>query len=66
MDITSLTEADQAIRVNDIDLGEDITILNDPELVVVRISSRSAEVMEEPVAAEEAVEAQEADAATKE
>ena len=66
LDITSLTEADQAIRVNDIDLGEDITILNDPELVVVRISSRSAEVMAEPVAAEEAVEAQEADAATKE
>ena len=66
LDITSLTEADQAIRVNDIDLGEDITILNDPELVVVRISSRSAEVMAEPVAAEEPVEAQEADAATKE
>ena len=66
INITSLTEPDQAIRVNDIDLGEDVTLLNDPELVVVRISSRPAEVTEEPVTAEEAFEAPEAAAETEE
>ena len=66
LDTTSLTEPDQAIRVNDIELGEEVSILNDPELVVVRISSRPAEVIEEPVAVEEAVEAPETAAETEE
>jgi large subunit ribosomal protein L25 len=65
VDISSFTEPGQAIRVKDIALGEDITILNGPELVVVKISFRPVEklveeVVEKPVeVAEEAVEAPE-------
>jgi len=65
VDISSFTEPGQAIRVKDIALGEDITILNDPELVVVKISFRPVEkveevVVEKPVGVvEEAVEAPE-------
>jgi large subunit ribosomal protein L25 len=59
VDISSLTETEQAIRVEDIDIDKDITVLNDPELVVVKISSRPVEKIEEEVVevAEEAVEA---------
>ena len=62
VDISSLTEPGQAIRVKDVALGEAITILNDPELVLVKISKRPvAEVEEEAVeeaaeVAEEAIE----------
>jgi large subunit ribosomal protein L25 len=65
VDISSFTEPGQAIRVKDIALGEDITILNGPELVVVKISFRPVEKLEEVVVekpvevAEEAVEAPE-------
>jgi len=47
LDISTLTEPKQTIRVKDIKLGRGITILNDPELVVVRISSRHVEKVEE-------------------
>jgi large subunit ribosomal protein L25 len=69
VDISSLTEPDQTIRVKDVILGEDITVLNNPELVVVKISLRPVEKVEEKVVekveeevveeAEEAVEAPE-------
>jgi large subunit ribosomal protein L25 len=67
VDISSFTEPGQAIRVKDITLGEDIAVLNDPELVVTKISWRPVEKIEveEEVAeelvevAEEAVEAPE-------
>ena len=58
--LSSLTEAEQAIRVRDIILAEEITILNAPEIIVVKISSRPIEVVEEVVTAEEAGEAPEA------
>ena len=55
LDISSLTEREQMIRVKDIKLGRGITILNDPELAVVKISSwhveRVEEAVETPVAA---------------
>jgi len=66
VDISSLTETDQTIRVKDVILDEDITVLNNPELVVVKISTRPVEKVEEKVVekvveaaevAEEAVEA---------
>jgi large subunit ribosomal protein L25 len=67
VDISSLTEPDQAIRVKDVTLEEDIAVLNNPDLVVVKISLRPVEKVEEKVvekveeevveAAEEAVEA---------
>jgi large subunit ribosomal protein L25 len=59
VDISSFTEPGQTIRVKDITLDKDITVLNDPELVVVKISFRPVEKVEEEVVevAEEAVEA---------
>jgi len=67
VDISSFTEAGQAIRVKDIALDKDITVLNGPELVVVKISFRPVEKVEEVVVekpaevaeVEEAVEAPE-------
>jgi large subunit ribosomal protein L25 len=56
LDLTQLTEAEQAIRVKDIRLGEEVTVSNDPEVVVVKISSRPVEVVEEVVAEQVAVE----------
>ena len=54
VDLSSLTEAEQSIRVKDVVLDEEITVLNDPELVVVKISARPRveEVVEEVVAEE--------------
>jgi len=61
VDISSFTEPGQAIRVKDIALDKDITVLNDSELVVVKISWRAVEKVEEEVVevAEEAVGAPE-------
>jgi large subunit ribosomal protein L25 len=64
VDISFLTEPEQTIRVKDVTLDKDITVLNDPELVVAKISSRPVEKIEEEVVevveeAEEAVEAPE-------
>jgi large subunit ribosomal protein L25 len=67
VDISSLTELDQAIRVKDVTLDKDITVLNNPELVVVKISSRPVEKVEEKVVEAEAEEvAEEAAEAPKE
>lgn len=57
VDISFLTELDQAIRVKDVSLDKDITVLNNPDLVVAKISPRPVEkivekVVEEAVAAE--------------
>ena len=59
LDISSLTESEQVLRVKDIELEKGVTVLNDPEVVVAKISAlRVEEVVEEVV--EEAVEAPEA------
>jgi len=62
IDISSLAEPEQTIRVKDVTLDKDIAVLNDPELVVVKISSRPVEKIEEEVVevVEEAVEEGEA------
>ncbi len=65
VDISSLTEPEQTIRIKDVALDKDITVLNNPELVVVKISSRPVEKIEEEVA-EEAVEAPEEAAPSEE
>jgi len=59
LDISSLTESDQVLRVKDIEMEKGVTVLNDPEVVVAKISARRVEeeVVEEVV--EEAVEAPE-------
>jgi len=52
IDLTPLTEPEQVVRVGDIELETEITVLNDPELAVVRITSRPVEKIEEVVVAE--------------
>ena len=52
LDLNSLTESEQAMRVKDIELDREITVLNDPELVMVKVSVRRVEKVEEPVIAE--------------
>ena len=59
VDLSSLTEREQAIRVENVILGKEVTILNDPELVMVKIGSRPKEKVEEVAEAIEAVEAPE-------
>ncbi len=58
LDISSLAEVNQTIRVRDIKLGDDVTILNNPDVVVVKISERPVEeVVEKPPVAAAAPEA---------
>ena len=59
LDLSSLTEAEQAIQVKDITLGEGITVFDDPEYIVVKVSALPVEKVEE-VVVEEVVEAPEA------
>lgn len=59
VDLSGLTELDQAIRVKDIAL-KDVAIMNEPELVVVKISLRPIEKVEEVKPAVEEVVAAEA------
>ncbi len=58
VDISVIKEADESVRVKDIVLP-DVTIMNEPDLVIAKISARPVEVVEEakPVAAAEGVEA---------
>ena len=56
LDLSSLTEPDQVLRVRDVKLDKEITILNDLELVIVRISAQRVEKVEEEVVVEEAIE----------
>ncbi len=63
LDVSALTEAEQALRVRDIKLAEDITVLNDPDVVLARISVRRAEKVEEVVVAEAEAAAEAAEAA---
>ncbi len=54
LDISSLTESEQVLRVKDIELEKGVTVLNAPEVVVAKISARRVEeVVEEAVEAPE-------------
>jgi len=71
LDVTSLAEPDQSLRVKDVVVEEGVAVLNNPELVVARISIRRIEkppeVVKEKVPAAEAVgEAEEAEAPEEE
>lgn len=62
VDLSILTELDQAVRVKDIAI-ENVEVLNEPELVIVKISARPIEKVEEvKPAVEEAVAAEAAPA----
>jgi len=68
LDVTSLAEPDQSLRVKDVVVEKGVAILNNPELVVAKISIRRIEkppeVVKEKVPAAEAGE--EAEAAEEE
>ena len=55
VDISPLEEVEQAIFVRDITLGPDITVLTDPDQMVVKVSEARVEEVVEEVVAEEAV-----------
>ncbi|MFB0559295.1 MAG: 50S ribosomal protein L25 [Dehalococcoidales bacterium] len=60
LNLSSLNEVGQTIQVKDVTLGEGVTIINDPEHLVVKISLRPVEKVEEVVVEEAVVEAPEA------
>jgi large subunit ribosomal protein L25 len=55
VDLSPLEEVGQAIYVRDIPLSPDITVHNDPDQMVVKVSEIRVEKVEEVVAAEEVV-----------
>ena len=65
VDLISLTERGQAIKVEDLALGKEVAILNDSRLAIVKISARPKEKVEE-VVVEEVVEAETAEAPSAE
>jgi large subunit ribosomal protein L25 len=54
VDLSSLVQLGDAIHVRDIHLGADITVINDPDEMIARISQTSAARAEEAEEAEEA------------
>jgi large subunit ribosomal protein L25 len=59
VDISPIVTADQMIRVKDIQLGKDVTIINDPDVVVARIAVEQIEkAVEKPGEAAEAAAAE--------
>ena len=57
IDISNLNEVGDSIHVRDLNLGEEIIIINDPEEMIARISQPAAARSEEDAAAEEAAAA---------
>lgn len=53
VDISKLAEIGDSIHVSDLDLGEGVTIINDPEDMIVRATAPAVQVTEEEEAAEE-------------
>jgi large subunit ribosomal protein L25 len=52
VDVTPLVTADQLVRVKDLPAIKDVTIINDPGVVVARIAVEVVEVVEKPKAEE--------------
>ncbi len=50
VDVSVLTDAEQILHVKDIAIDEGVTVTNDPEQIVVKISVRRVEKVEEVVA----------------
>jgi large subunit ribosomal protein L25 len=66
VDLSPLAEVGQAIHVRDIPLSPDITLHNDPDQMVVRVSEVRVEKVEEVVPAEEVAAEAEAEAVAEE
>ena len=62
VDISGLTEVDQTIRVGDLEIPENVTLVTHVEDPVVKITAMRV-IEEEEVAAEEAAEAEDAEGA---
>lgn len=60
VDISSLNDTGQVIRVGDIKVGEEITVSTDPEHVVVRVTTRPTAKVEEVSEEGEVIVSQEA------
>ena len=60
VDLSPLEEVDQAIHVKDIALSPDVTLITDPDQMIVKVSE--VRVVEEEVAAEEVAAEEEAEA----
>jgi len=54
VDLSSLEETDQAIYIKDILIGDEITLLSDPEQMVVKVTETRQAAVEEVVATPEA------------
>jgi large subunit ribosomal protein L25 len=65
VDISSIIEVEQAVHVKDVSIP-DVSILNDPDLVIAKVSLRPIEVVEEVKPAEAVVEGAEAEGAAAE
>ena len=59
VDLSHLEEAEQAIHVREIALSPDITVITDPDQMVVKVSEEAVEVVAEEVEAEAEAEAAE-------
>ena len=59
VDLSHLEEAEQAIHVREIALSPDITVVTDPDQMVVKVSEEAVEVVAEEVEAEAEAEAAE-------
>lgn len=53
VDVSTLTEVGAAVHVRDLNLGDDVAILNDPDELLARIMQTAAARSEEDVATEE-------------
>jgi large subunit ribosomal protein L25 len=58
VDLSSLEDTDQAIYVKDIAISDDVTLLSDPEAMLVKVTETRREAVEEveAVAGEEGAE----------
>lgn len=65
VDLSALAHDDQSIQVKDISLGEGISILEDPDQVIVRVAALPTEKVEEVPKAEEEVTTAEAEPTTE-
>jgi large subunit ribosomal protein L25 len=67
VDLSSLEDPDQAIYIKDITISDDVTLLSDPESMVVKVTETRREVIEEaeavPAEGEEEAEMKEEEAA---
>ena len=62
IDLSPLTDAEDAIHVRDIVLDVDIHVANDPDQMVVKVAEARVEIEAEVVEEEEAAVAEEAEA----